>query len=120
MFSKKPETRSPQGTPKSVASSGSTFSVIGTDVVIKGDISASADLHVDGRIEGDIACSSLVQGEDSTIEGSITAETARLAGTVKGTTFAKSRHRVTKNPSASDMRSLMTHAMAAGARQSSR
>jgi len=89
MFSKKPETRSPQGTAKAVASSGSTFSVIGTDVVIKGDISASADLHVDGRIEGDIACSSLVQGEDSTIEGSITAESARLAGTVKGTISAK-------------------------------
>ena len=50
MFSKKPGTRSPQGMPKTVASSGSTFSVIGTDVVIKGDISASADLHVDGRI----------------------------------------------------------------------
>ena len=89
MFSKKPGTRSPQGMPKTVASSGSTFSVIGTDVVIKGDISASADLHVDGRIEGDIACSSLVQGEQSTIEGSITAETARLAGAVKGTISAK-------------------------------
>ena len=89
MFSKKPETRSPQGTAKPVASSGSTFSVIGTDVVIKGDVSASADLHVDGRIEGDIACSSLVQGEESTIEGAITAETARLAGTVRGTISAK-------------------------------
>ena len=89
MFSKKPETRSPQGTTKAVASNGSTFSVIGTDVVIRGDISASADLHVDGRIEGDIACSSLVQGEESTIEGGMTADTARLAGTVKGTIAAK-------------------------------
>ena len=32
--------------------SGSTFSVIGADVVIKGDIAATADLHVDGTIEG--------------------------------------------------------------------
>ncbi|WP_305097541.1 bactofilin family protein [Croceibacterium aestuarii] len=69
--------------------SGSTFSVIGPDVVIKGDISASADLHVDGRIEGDIACASLVQGEGSTIEGAIKADSARLAGTVKGTIEAK-------------------------------
>jgi cytoskeletal protein CcmA (bactofilin family) len=89
MFSKKPETRSPQGSAKPVAGNGSTFSVIGTDVVIKGDVAASADLHVDGRIEGDIACSSLVQGEDSVIEGAITAETARLAGTVKGTISAR-------------------------------
>jgi hypothetical protein len=45
--------------------SGSTFSVIGADVVIKGDIAATADLHVDGTIEGDIKCASLVQGEAS-------------------------------------------------------
>ena len=43
--------------------SGSTFSVIGADVVIKGDVSATADLHIDGTIEGDIKCASLVQGE---------------------------------------------------------
>jgi cytoskeletal protein CcmA (bactofilin family) len=72
-----------------MANGGSTFSVIGTDVVIKGDVNASADLHVDGRIEGDIACASLVQGERSTIEGSITADSVRLAGTVKGSIAVK-------------------------------
>jgi cytoskeletal protein CcmA (bactofilin family) len=84
MFSKKPEERSPAGAPRSVASSP-TFSVIGADVVIKGDITASADLHVDGTIEGDIVCASLVQGESSRIEGAIEAATARLAGRVRGT-----------------------------------
>jgi cytoskeletal protein CcmA (bactofilin family) len=72
-----------------VASSGATFSVIGADVVIKGDISASADLHVDGTVEGDIACASLVQGESSRVEGAIEAATARLSGTVKGTTTVR-------------------------------
>jgi cytoskeletal protein CcmA (bactofilin family) len=67
----------------------STFSVIGADVTIKGDVSATADLHVDGRIEGDIACASLVQGETSTIEGAIEAGTARLAGRVVGSITAK-------------------------------
>ena len=62
----------------------STFSVIGSDVSIKGDVTASADLHVDGKIEGDITCSSLVQGETSNITGGVEAETARLAGTVSG------------------------------------
>ena len=88
MFSKKPGNRPPQGSPP-VASSGATFSVIGADVVIKGDVTASADLHVEGRVEGDIACASLVQGEKSTITGAIEAEAARLAGTVKGTITAK-------------------------------
>lgn len=85
MFSKKPEARSPAGGPRPVASNAATFSVIGADVTIKGDISASADLHVDGRIEGDIVCASLVQGGSSRIEGTIEAETARLSGHVKGT-----------------------------------
>lgn len=64
---------------------GSTFSVLGADVAIKGNIEASADLHVDGAVEGDLTCTSLVQGESSSIEGGITADTARLAGTTKGT-----------------------------------
>ena len=87
MFSKKPDQTSP-GVPtrspvRPVASS--TFSVIGADVTIKGDIEASADLHVDGSVIGDLVCASLVQGETSRIQGAITADTARLSGAVKGT-----------------------------------
>lgn len=67
-----------------MASNSATFSVIGSDVSIKGDVSAKADLHVDGTIEGDISCTSLVQGETSDIRGGIEAESARLAGSVKG------------------------------------
>jgi cytoskeletal protein CcmA (bactofilin family) len=66
-----------------------TFSVIGSDITIKGDVSATADLHIDGRVEGDIQCASLVQGEASTIQGKIEAETARLAGVVKGSITAR-------------------------------
>jgi cytoskeletal protein CcmA (bactofilin family) len=66
-----------------------SFSVFGADVAIRGDVSASADLHIDGRIEGDIACSGLVQGETSEIVGAVIAETARLAGTVRGTIEAR-------------------------------
>src|SRR5688572_5063220 len=89
MFSKKPEPTfpSPAQRPASrpVANGGSTFSVIGADVAIKGNVEASADLHVDGVVEGDIVCTSLVQGETSRIEGGITADGARLSGAIKGT-----------------------------------
>jgi len=68
---------------------GSTFSVLGSDIAIKGDIQASADLHIDGSVEGDIACASLVQGETSTITGAVKAESARLAGTVNGSITAR-------------------------------
>ena len=72
-----------------MASNNSTFSVIGSDIKIKGDITASADLHVDGSIEGDIKSASLVQGEASHVSGGITADTARLSGHVTGSITAK-------------------------------
>ena len=67
----------------------STFSVLGSDLSITGDIKASADLHIDGNVEGDIACSNLVQGETSTVSGNVEAESARLAGTVRGSITAR-------------------------------
>ena len=69
--------------------SNSTFSVIGADVVIKGDITASADLHIDGTVEGDIKCASLVQGESGAVSGGVIAETARLSGSVAGSITAR-------------------------------
>lgn len=68
---------------------GSTFSVIGADVTIRGNIEATVDLHVDGKVIGDIACASLVQGEGSRIEGEVKADTARFAGQVSGRIEAK-------------------------------
>lgn len=69
--------------------SGSTFSVIGADVTITGNLGASADLHIDGSVLGDITCASLVQGEKSSISGVVIAETARLAGKVTGSITAR-------------------------------
>lgn len=67
----------------------STFSILGGDIVIKGNITAAADIHIDGRIEGDIACKSIVQGEASVIVGSIEAESVRIAGHVAGAISAR-------------------------------
>jgi len=66
-----------------------SFSVIGADVTIRGDVTAATELHVDGNIEGDLQCASLVQGEGSAIHGAIVADTARLAGRVTGSIEAK-------------------------------
>lgn len=90
MFSKKPGPSAPLGTSsRAPAMASSTFSILGADTAIRGDISASTDLHIDGRVEGDVACASLVQGETSEIAGAVTAESARLAGKVRGTINAR-------------------------------
>jgi cytoskeletal protein CcmA (bactofilin family) len=72
-----------------VGAKGATFSVIGPDVLITGDIRATVDLHIDGRIQGDVACATLVQGESSHIVGAVEADQARLAGTIEGSLNVK-------------------------------
>ncbi|QYU68951.1 polymer-forming cytoskeletal protein [Leptolyngbya sp. 15MV] len=66
-----------------------SFSVIGADVTIRGDVTAATELHVDGNIEGDLQCASLVQGEGSVIQGAVVADSARLSGRVVGSIEAK-------------------------------
>ena len=86
MFSK-----SPDSTPRSPASSKTaapTFSVLGPDIVITGDLTANMDLHVDGRVNGDISCAALVQGEASEVAGAIVADSAQVAGKIKGSISA--------------------------------
>ncbi|WP_413716405.1 bactofilin family protein [Sphingomonas sp. R1] len=65
------------------------FSVLGADIVVVGNLTATSDLHVDGRIEGDVRCGSLVQGAESQIFGRVEADEARLAGAIEGSVRAR-------------------------------
>lgn len=60
-------------------------SVLSPDVLIAGDVDATADLRIDGRVEGDVSCKALTQGAGSEIVGRVTADTARLGGAIEGT-----------------------------------
>lgn len=86
MFSKKPESTDRPSVSSTMT--GSTFSVLGPDIAINGDLSATVDLHLDGRINGDIKCAALIQGEASEVTGMVVAETARIAGKIKGSITA--------------------------------
>lgn len=81
MFSRKPE--SPDR-PSSGPMTGSTFSVLGPDIVVNGDLAAKVDLHLDGKVKGDVGCAALIQGETGEVTGSVTAQSARVAGRIKG------------------------------------
>jgi cytoskeletal protein CcmA (bactofilin family) len=89
MFSKSSPTPKEEMAIPSSSTNSSTFSVIGSDVTVSGDIDATVDLHVDGRVEGDIRCATLVQGPNSMIQGGISAEQARISGSVEGAITAK-------------------------------
>lgn len=83
MFNKKSEAE-PKIMSGNRSTPSATFSMLSADLSVKGNINATADLHIDGRVEGDITCASLVQGEASQVIGAIVARSARLSGKVDG------------------------------------
>lgn len=88
MFSKSSKSPRPVSPMSATGGKAIPFSLIGGDVTIAGNLTASVDLHVDGTIKGDISCAALVQGPDSRITGHVTAQSARLAGLVDGSITA--------------------------------
>jgi cytoskeletal protein CcmA (bactofilin family) len=63
---------------------GGTFSYIGSEVTVTGDIATESELHLDGKIVGDVHCGSLTQGQSGEVRGNIVVAEARLAGLVDG------------------------------------
>ena len=66
-----------------------SFSVLGADVVVTGDVVTTDSLQINGTIRGDLKCGTLHQGASGTVTGSIVADEARLAGLVDGTVTAR-------------------------------
>lgn len=60
------------------------MSIIGSGIRVTGNIEATDDLHLLGKVEGDVRCATLILGENSVIRGSVYAERVRAAGTVEG------------------------------------
>jgi len=69
---------------------GGAMSFIGSDVTITGNIGGTGALHIDGRVDGDVGCASITLGQGGTVHGNVTADEARIAGTIEGTVAAKS------------------------------
>jgi cytoskeletal protein CcmA (bactofilin family) len=59
-------------------------SIISSDLTIRGNLTCSGDIQIDGHVEGDVASHSVKIGEGADMRGTITAETARICGTVQG------------------------------------
>ena len=71
---------------RSAAGRGSRVgpSIIGTDVVIQGNLVTSGDLQVDGTIQGDVRATAVVVGPQGAIHGELSAEEVAVRGRVIG------------------------------------
>jgi cytoskeletal protein CcmA (bactofilin family) len=65
-------------------------SIVSADLSITGDLVSQGEIQVDGTIEGDIECRSLVIGVNGSVTGEVTADDVRIHGSVSGQVRAKS------------------------------
>jgi cytoskeletal protein CcmA (bactofilin family) len=59
-------------------------SVIGEGIAVHGNIEASVDLQIEGKVVGDVRCGTLLLGERAQINGNVRADRVRVAGTIEG------------------------------------
>jgi len=59
-------------------------SILGSDLTVIGDIKTKGDVHIDGRVDGNITASGVIIGEKGTVIGKIIARSARIRGNVTG------------------------------------
>jgi cytoskeletal protein CcmA (bactofilin family) len=59
-------------------------SIIGDDLTIRGNITSKGEIQVDGEIEGDVRCGSLLLGDKSKVMGGVAAEDVVVRGHIVG------------------------------------
>jgi cytoskeletal protein CcmA (bactofilin family) len=81
--------KSKSETTENVVPTGSA-SLIGSGTSLKGDITSSGDLRIDGTLVGNIICSSkVIIGTNGVVEGDISGQQADIMGKVTGTIKVK-------------------------------
>ena len=96
MFNKtnSPTTASPDmpTTTKTTSSnrSSSVPSILGSDIIITGDIKTDGDIQIDGRLDGNIKAGNVTIGEQGAVNGKISAGSVHVRGKVTGKVDAKS------------------------------
>ncbi|MHA1567741.1 MAG: bactofilin family protein [Alphaproteobacteria bacterium] len=82
----KPATPAPiQEPPKAVANASPTPpSIISAELTLTGNLASTGEIHIDGKVDGDITSRALTVGEKGVVTGSVTADSVRICGTIKG------------------------------------
>ena len=69
-------------------SSPLSISTIGEELMITGNVTSKGELHLNGRVLGDVHCVALVLGENAQIEGNAFAEEVIVRGRLIGSVRA--------------------------------
>ena len=69
-------------------SSPLSISTIGEDLTITGNVTSKGELHVNGRVQGDVHCAALVLGENAQVEGNVVAQDVMVHGRLIGSVRA--------------------------------
>jgi cytoskeletal protein CcmA (bactofilin family) len=85
--------------PMSAPASGLGLAQIGKSVVVKGELSGSEDLYVDGQVEGTIALkgNSLTVGPNGQVKASVEAKAVVVQGKLEGNIQASDRVELRKS-----------------------
>ena len=70
-------------------SSPPSISTIGEDLTITGNVTSKGELHLNGRVLGDVHCVALVLGENAQLEGNVVAEDVMVRGRIVGSIRAR-------------------------------
>ena len=77
-----------KGQPKAVQDS--VPSIISQATQIVGDITTDGEVQIDGKVEGNIKCHSLIVAGSGEVTGKVTCELVTIHGTLTGTVQSKS------------------------------
>ncbi len=58
--------------------------VVSQSMVVSGNLAAPQQILIEGRVEGDVTCGTLVQRAGGTVVGNINADRVRVGGTIRG------------------------------------
>ena len=69
-------------------------SIVAADLHIVGNVTTDGELHIDGRIDGDVEGRSVTVGETGYVDGHIETEDIAILGLVRGSVRARKVHLV--------------------------
>jgi cytoskeletal protein CcmA (bactofilin family) len=67
-------------------------SILAADLDVRGDLSTSGELHIDGMVEGDVRAGVLVIGATGTVLGDVGADEVTIHGALRGMVRARKVH----------------------------